>query len=163
MVPSVNRSQRPFIGTVHDRGVTSLRRWDTSRSRAAHDIEARRARAFGHPLQGLLRWFYQSVEDAFTNAGMVDKSASTAARVILGTREGDLIHVAVRRRWREPVHQHIAGHIERDLGRKTIEYLVYLRRQWKFSMFNHGVRWSDRSAENDRVFIVSKKCRELWQ
>ena len=115
-----------------------MRRWETSRSRAAHDIEARRARAFGHPLQGLLRWFYQSVEDAFTNAGMVDKSASTAARVILGTREGDLIHVAVRRRWREPVHQHIAGHIERDVGRKTIEYLVDLRRQRKFSIFNHA-------------------------
>ena len=31
MVPSVNISQRPFIGTVHDRGVTSSRRWKTSR------------------------------------------------------------------------------------------------------------------------------------
>ena len=103
--------------------------------------QARRGRAFGHPLQRrLLRWFYQSVEDAFTDAGMVSKSASTAARVVLSTREGDLIHVAVRRRWREPVHQYIAGHIERDLGRKTIEYLVYLRRQRKFLIFNHGVR-----------------------
>src|SRR3954468_24597039 len=92
--------------------------------------QARRGRAFGHPLQRrLLRWFHQSVEDAFTDAGMVSKSASTAARVVLSTREGDFIHVAGRRRRREPVHQYIAGHIERDLGRKTIEYLVYLRGQ----------------------------------
>src|SRR3954467_3700891 len=108
-------------------------------------FKTRRARASGYPLQRrLLRWFYQSVEDAFTDAGMVSKSASTAARVTLGTREGDLIHGAVRRYWREPVHQDIAGHIERDLGRKTIEYLVYLRRQRKFLIFNHGVRSSER-------------------
>src|SRR6185503_19443326 len=107
--------------------------------------QARRGRAFGHPLQRrLLRWFHQSVEDAFTDAGMVSKSASTAARVILSTREGDLIHGAVRRRGREPVQQHIAGYIERDLGRKTIEYFVYLRRQRKFLIFNHGVRSSER-------------------
>ena len=103
--------------------------------------QAQRGRAFGHPLQRrLLRWFHQSVEDAFTDAGMVSKSASTAARVVLSTREGDFIHVAGRRRRREPVHQYIAGHIERDLGRKTIEYLVYLRRQRKFLIFNHDVR-----------------------
>jgi hypothetical protein len=111
----------------------------------------RRARASGYSLQRrLLRWFYQSVEDALTDAGMVSKSASTAARVDLSTREGDLIHGAARRRWREPVHQYIAGHIERDLGRKTIEYLVYLRRQRKFSIFIHGVRSSERSlAQSD--------------
>ena len=43
------------------------------------------------------------------------------------------------------MHQYIAGYIERDLGRKTIEYLVYLRRQRKFSIFNHGVRSSERA------------------
>jgi hypothetical protein len=73
---------------------------------------------------------------------MVSKSSSAAARVILSTREGDFIHVAARRRRRKPVHQYIAGHIESDLGRKTIEYLVYLRRQRKFLIFNHGARLS---------------------
>ena len=73
---------------------------------------------------------------------MVSKSASTAARVILSMREGDFIHVAARRRRRKPVHQYIAGHIERDLRRKTIEYLVDLRRQRKFLIFNHGARLS---------------------
>jgi hypothetical protein len=121
-----------------------LRRRERTGARAAREIQAAR-RVLGHLLQRrLLRWFYQPVEDAFTNAGMIGKSASTAARVIFGTREGNLVHVAVRRRWREPVHQHIAGHIERDLGRKAIEYLVYLRRQRKFSIFHHGVRSSER-------------------
>src|SRR5690349_22062017 len=91
---------------------------------------------------------------------MVGKSASTAARVILGTREGDLIHVAVRRRWREPVHQHIAGHIERDLGRKTIEYLVYLRRQRKFSIFHHGVRSSERGPAQSEGCLGSERFRD---
>src|SRR6476659_10033588 len=91
---------------------------------------------------------------------MVRKSASTAARVILSTREGALVHVAVRRCWREPVHQHIAGHIERDLGRKTIEYLVYLRRQRKFSIFNHGVRSSERALPRAVEGLGSERFRD---
>ena len=150
----------PFIGAVHDRGVTSSRRWKTSQVLGTHEIQARRGRAIGHPLQRrLLRWFYQSVEDAFTDAGMVSKSASTAARVTLSTREGDLIHGAVRRRWREPVHQHIAGHVERHLGRKTIEYLVYLRRQRKSSIFNHGVRSSERGPARAMGCLGSERFR----
>src|SRR3954466_15297396 len=89
----------PFIGAVHDRGVTSSRRWKTSQFLGTHEIQARRGRAIGHPLQRrLLRWFYQSVEDAFTDAGMVSKSASTAARVTVTTCEGDLINFSPRRR-----------------------------------------------------------------
>src|SRR3954452_17577484 len=124
--------------------------------------QARRGRAFGHPLQRrLLRWLYQSEEDAFTDAGMVSKSASTAARVTLGTRGGDLIHDAVRRYWREPVHQDIAGHIERDLGRKTIEYLVYLRRQRKSSIFDHGVRSSERGPARAMGCLGSERFRDI--
>src|SRR6476619_4619175 len=96
-------------------------------------------------------WHCWSVEEAFPNAGMICKLASTTLRVA-SCAQYDLVHAVVHRCGREPERQDVIGHVERYSRRKAIENFFDLRWHRKFSVTH---RYAQRMAAR-----ICKKIRE---